>query len=211
VDCGYTGIGAEECNNRGCCWAPLANNPNNVPYCFAKTGFFQNTGSWSLLFDIAGGTLEKDVSWGVSTTDTTGITSTITKSFSASVTASAEFEGFGGQGTVTDEFTMSVAASMSHALEESKLTTRKATCPAQVGKHVWMYQWQVRGYHSPSSGADPNNPDIAAFTEHYMCIYTDGQEEAPQCPYGFCGNNNPNCQRAGCSPWTGSTTRAVMI
>jgi hypothetical protein len=165
-----------------------------------------------LLFDIGSGTLERDVSWGVTTTDTTGITTTITNSFSASVTASAEFEGFGASGTVTDEFTTSVAASMTHALEHSKLTTLKATCSAQVGKHVWMYQWQVSGYRSPSAGsADPNKPDIAAFTEHYMCIYTDGQEQAPQCPYGFCGNNNPNCQRAGCSPWTVPTGSAVMI
>lgn len=190
----------------------MANNPKNVPYCFAKMGFFQNTGSWELVADIASGSLTKSVQYGVTTTDTTGITETVTNSFSYAVQASVSFEGIGGSDTATDTFTTSVATSMTHALAQSKLTTLSATCPEQAGKHVWMYQWQVSGFHSPTPGsADPNNPDISAFTEHYMCTYTDGQEQPPQCPFGFCGNNNPNCQRAGCSPWTGPSHKEILV
>eukprot|EP00971_Amphidinium_carterae_P051445 1013258-Amphidinium_carterae.1 len=35
TDCGFYGIGADECEERGCCFSQSPNpNPNNVPYCF---------------------------------------------------------------------------------------------------------------------------------------------------------------------------------
>ena len=38
VDCGYAGITLSECEDAGCCWYPVYNNPNNEPWCFYKNG-----------------------------------------------------------------------------------------------------------------------------------------------------------------------------
>ncbi|TPX58231.1 glucan 1,4-alpha-glucosidase [Powellomyces hirtus] len=33
-DCGYSGINQSGCEAKGCCWAPVQNNPTNAPWCF---------------------------------------------------------------------------------------------------------------------------------------------------------------------------------
>merc|ERR1712137_1353987 len=33
-DCGYAGITLSECEEAGCCWYPVYNNPDNLPWCF---------------------------------------------------------------------------------------------------------------------------------------------------------------------------------
>ena len=34
TDCGYVGITIDECQQKGCCWYPLYNDPSNLPWCF---------------------------------------------------------------------------------------------------------------------------------------------------------------------------------
>jgi len=36
TDCGYVGIGQEECENSGCCWAPNYEPGEDYPWCFYK-------------------------------------------------------------------------------------------------------------------------------------------------------------------------------
>jgi glucoamylase len=36
-DCGYSGINQQQCEAKGCCWAPVENNPANLPWCIFKT------------------------------------------------------------------------------------------------------------------------------------------------------------------------------
>ena len=35
-DCGFMGIDQGVCQARGCCWAPVNPNPDNLPFCFYK-------------------------------------------------------------------------------------------------------------------------------------------------------------------------------
>lgn len=37
-DCGYSGVNQQQCEAKGCCWAPVNPNPGNAPWCFYKAG-----------------------------------------------------------------------------------------------------------------------------------------------------------------------------
>ena len=34
IDCGYVGSNQENCEASGCCWSPIQNNPDNLPWCY---------------------------------------------------------------------------------------------------------------------------------------------------------------------------------
>lgn len=37
TDCGYLGVNKDECERSGCCWDPVSNGDNNVPWCFHRS------------------------------------------------------------------------------------------------------------------------------------------------------------------------------
>ena len=43
TDCGYAGVDQSSCEARGCCWAPVNPNPNNIPWCYYANSSFYAT------------------------------------------------------------------------------------------------------------------------------------------------------------------------
>merc|ERR1712054_677205 len=103
----------------------------------------------------------------------------------ASISASCIFES----AELSVSATTSVSEATTYSLSKTVTTSITATCAQQQGQTAWLYQWAVYvdGAHARS--------------QNYRCHYTAGEPAAPQCPFGFCGNDNPLCQKSKCSDW----------
>lgn len=139
----------------------------------------------------------------ISMTITEGVTrsngESVTNSWSSSFSlqlASPGFSSFGGV-AVTSTISSSTATQLSSSFSRNAGRTLSANCPAQPGKYVALFQYNLYG-----NGAGGTDMVQSMLTR---CHYSESANvPAPQCPFQACGSlvSNPNCQRAGCDRWS---------
>lgn len=114
----------------------------------------------------------------------------------------AKFQGqvkFGSAGKLIS-FTPDALATVKKDLATSLGScgqTKVQSCHAPPGKTVWMYRWTVEATDE-AQGHMLN-------TGHFRCHVTDGAEKEPECPFGFCGNENELCESSKCKEWRDQT------
>lgn len=156
-------------------------------------------GEWTLLRSHTGGTVEYQMSEGVTTETGSAVTKEHAHKVGVSIRHMIQAEShfiFGGVKSETEievgyEHSWSVAEEISQSTskDSSETTTVKCDAPEAQRSKVWLYQFVVQQGHN------------LVKTSHTRCHYTAGNEHPPECPLGACGKENEWCQAEKCSKW----------
>jgi len=148
-------------------------------------------GGWDIIASVFDGQINQE--YQIAVTDTTGQTVEIGDSteITDQISAGFEFEGVSAgvetSMSTRNWITQTTSTTLSHV--SSQKQTVSCDKDTDTGRSIQLYRWIVVVGNKLVS------------TDHFRCHYTDGKTMKPQCPYGFCGANNPLCQENLCSPW----------
>ena len=125
-----------------------------------------------------------------SKTDSTTISETDSQTFTLGVTAGFEFgtKNFGVSGSVTveNQWTSSVTQAVATTFSSSVGEIFTASCVRESPTGSWsLWRWRV------DQVQNSDGPGFQAQTKVFKCTST---AAPPRCPYGFCADNDPECQ-----------------
>jgi hypothetical protein len=172
------------CNTAGY----VADNANNGPiYCNLYTGlsnqFTTAVGYWANVASCNDCALNVELQWGVSNMKASSITSTFSASLTNSIMNSFTFGGFTHSDTVSVAVSTSVAHEMSSSVTRTLGSSCSASCGDDVGTGVVMWQWQMEHGQLLELG------DVHPFTIyscHFLCKDGYDANKEPKCPLGEC-------------------------
>jgi hypothetical protein len=170
----------------------VTDNANNGPiFCKIYAGisleFTKPFGHWVNVASCANCALDTELQWGVSKMSESSITS----SFSASVTNTIMNSFTFGDWTTSYTVSTEVSTSVAHSMSSSVTKTMGSSCSASCGKTiayssgVVMWQWQMdMGQIRELGDEDP----FTIYSCHFLCKTGYDANVAPKCPLGQCAN-----------------------
>jgi len=169
-------------------WSMSAYGDSSNRHCYAHCISFWSwdrpLGRWEFVGGSFAGPVNLTLTWGVETVQGEAYETSYSESVTAKMSQSTMF----GTYELSTTASTSVSQSTSSSVATSYGRQLGVSCPAPSSGYVDLFQWVV------DLGVAEGNRAFEGYANRYYCLYSPTPLLVPQCPLGYCAENDPTCQ-----------------